>query len=214
MLLQESQATIAKVICSFLTFTSIFNGYKSARRPGSSARTIWPSSGRCRLAHATRPIDNEPCRPRDWRTERRGFRCSESPARYSAEPLPLRSYPQRVLQLYIAFLIDPPRPEHSAQHTVPEMMAAREKITAPADRDTRHLHTNPPIRENKMALAAIVSHRDESRVSGSLLNVADLPVDEGHLHIGIDVDLLSAELDDLLGLAQGSHHLFGRLADA
>ena len=65
------------------------------------------------------------------------------------------------------------------------------------------LRAAPVLRglQTKKALAAIVSHRDESRVSGSLLYVADLPVDEGHLHIGIDVDLLGAELDDLLGLS-------------
>lgn len=50
-------------------------------------------------------------------------------------------------------------------------------------------------------------------VRRSLLRVGDFTVDEGDFEVLVNVDLLCTEGDDFIGLADGSGHLIGRLAE-
>src|ERR1700685_4645854 len=54
--------------------------------------------------------------------------------------------------------------------------------------------------------------REKRRGSDDLLHVGDFSVGEDHFHVGVEVHLLGAEVDDLLRLAEDSDDLVRGLA--
>jgi hypothetical protein len=55
--------------------------------------------------------------------------------------------------------------------------------------------------------------RRHQRLAGGLLRVRNLALDEGDLEIFIYVNLLGAQVEDLIGLAENRDDFIGRLAD-